>query len=284
MFGGSTTADAFNEVARVLDHGDVLSDRVFCNSTGNARWRWRSYRREYKNRFVVMDFPQGDRRPSGAQQWIDSSALFLVNAAGTVVRSLGTMPMAVFVAGESHPSPLDFGPEAQHASSARSLFVGFSDQYAIRSYNADWKLERIVRRAWTPRRFTREDIDTYVDGWMQMWSEKTGAERAAEHAEMRGASYPAYLPAHGTMLATPSGELWVREPDLTGAPGCWCVSGASSVPSSWSVFDPAGRWLGNVSMPARMTPLEIGADYVLGRSRDANKVTHAVMYHIDKPR
>jgi hypothetical protein len=50
------------------------------------------------------------------------------------------------------------------------------------------------------------------------------------------------------------------------------------------VFDAGGRWLGDVAMPARFVPLEIGADYVLGRSRDADGVVRAVMYRLDRAR
>jgi hypothetical protein len=233
---------------------------------------------------VAMDFPQGRRGPAGARQWVDSSSLFLVDRAGAVVRPLGKAPVAVFVAGSTHPSPQTFGPEAPHASSGRAIYLGFSDQYSIRVYDADWRLARIVRRAWTPRALTAGDLDTYVDGWMRLWSKATGAEREAERKEMRADGYPAVLPAHATILATPAGEIWVREPDLAGAPGCWCVAGVSTVASRWSVFDAGGRWLGDVSMPPRFVPLEIGADYVLGRSRDANDVAHVLMYGIDRPR
>jgi len=233
---------------------------------------------------VVMDYPQGQRRPAGAQRWVDSSSLFLVDHAGGVIRSVGRAPVAVFVAGPTHPAPLDLGPDAPHASSGRAIYLGFSDQYAIRVYNSDWKLERIIRRAWTPRRLTGREIDTYVDGWMQMWSKKTGPEREAERKKMREDAYPDFVPAYSAILATPTGEIWVREPDLTGAPGCWCFNGLSTVPSKWSVFDAGGRWLGDVAMPPRMIPVEIGADYVLGRSRDADDLPHAVMYRLEKPR
>jgi hypothetical protein len=233
---------------------------------------------------VVMDFPQGQGRPAGAKQWVDSSSLFLVNGTGAVVRSLGKIPMVVFIAGEQHPSPLDFGPDAPHASSGRSIYLGFTDQYAIREYDSDWRLRRIIRRTWTPRKLTRGDIDGYVDGWMEMWSKKTGPEREAERKSMRDDTYPEILPAYSAILAASTGEIWVREPDLTGAPGCWCLAGLSTVPSQWSVFGADGRWLGDVAMPPRMIPLEIGADYVLGRSRGTDDVPHAVMYRLEKPR
>jgi hypothetical protein len=55
------------------------------------------------------------------------------------------------------------------------------------------------------------------------------------------------------------------------------------MPSRWSVFDASGRWLGDVALPSRFTPKEIGADYVLGIGRDADDVPHVLMYRIEKP-
>lgn len=233
---------------------------------------------------VVMDYPQGQRGPAGAPRWVDSSSLFLVNPAGAVTRALGKAPVAVFVAGTGQPSPLDFGPDAPHASSGRAIYLGFTDQYAVRVYNSDWKLDRIIRRAWTPRPLTARDLDIYVDGWLKMWSKKTGAELEAQRREMRQSTYPELLPAYSAILAGPAGEIWVREPDLTGAPGCWCLAGLSTVTSRWSVFDAGGRWLGDLPMPPRFIPVEIGADYVLGRSRDVDDVPHVMMYRLEKPR
>jgi hypothetical protein len=88
-------------------------------------------------------------------------------------------------------------------------------------------------------------------------------QRDAERKEMRERAYPESLTAYSAIIATKSGQLWVREPDLTGAPGCWCLSGIPTVRSAWSVFDASGQWLGDVSMPPRFVPLEIGEDYVL---------------------
>lgn len=233
---------------------------------------------------VVMDFPQGQHGPAGARRWVDSSSLFLVDHAGAVMRPLGKAPVVVFVAGTSRPVPLDLGPDAPHASTGRATYLGFNDQYAVRVYNSDWKLDRIIRRAWTPQPLTARDLDAYVDGWLKLWSKKTGAELEAERKEMRQSTYPESLPAYSAILASPGGELWVRDPDLSGAPGCWCFAGLPTVPSKWSVFDAGGRWLGDIPMPPRFIPVEIGADYVLGRSRDADNVPHVMMYRIEKPR
>lgn len=163
---------------------------------------------------IVADFPQGSHRPAGAARWVDSASLMLVNASGALERPLGRLPIVVFVAGDKHPSTLDFGPAGEYATNGRAFYYGFSNQYAVNVYNTDFKLERIIRRSWTPRAMTSADIDTYVDGWMAMWSKKTGPERDAERQEMRADAYPEFLPAYGTMLASPDGTLWLREPEL----------------------------------------------------------------------
>jgi len=232
---------------------------------------------------IVADFPQGQHAPA-VRQWVDSSSLVLVDGSGAVVRSLGKAPAVLFVAGASRAEPMDLGPQAVFASSGRSFYWGFNNEYNIRVYDADGKLQRLIRRSWTPRRLTSREVDDYVDGWLQMWSKKTGVERDAERKEMRGKTYPEFLAPYSAIVATSAGDLWVREPDLTGAPGCWCLAGVSTVPIKWSVFDADGRWLGDVTVPPRFTPLEIGADYVLGRSRAADNVVRAVMYRLDKPR
>jgi hypothetical protein len=49
------------------------------------------------------------------------------------------------------------------------------------------------------------------------------------------------------------------------------------VPSTWSVFDVRGRWLGDVRMPAGFQPFEIGTDYVTGIRR-TDGVNQVVFY------
>ena len=233
---------------------------------------------------VAGDYPQGRRGPAGAQQWVDSASLFLIGRTGEVVRPLSNLPLVIFRAGPNGPRPMDMWPQGVWASSGSAFYWGFPEQYAIRVYDTDWNLQRIIRRTWTARPFTAADQASYVDGWMQMWSKATGAAREAERKEMLESAYPELIPPFSDVLATPAGELWVREADLTGAPGCWCFAGLSTVPSKWSVFDGGGRWLGDVAMPPRFIPLEIGADYVLGRSRELDAISRVVMYRLEKPR
>jgi hypothetical protein len=51
----------------------------------------------------------------------------------------------------------------------------------------------------------------------------------------------------------------------------------------WSVFDPAGRWLGTVNTPADIAIREIGSDYVLGVTAGAMNVNVVVLHRLVKP-
>jgi len=46
----------------------------------------------------------------------------------------------------------------------------------------------------------------------------------------------------------------------------------------WLVFDPAGRLLGEVEMPAGLEVFEIGEDYVLGLVRDDLDVERLMLH------
>ena len=53
--------------------------------------------------------------------------------------------------------------------------------------------------------------------------------------------------------------------------------------STWTVFDPAGRMLGELSTPPRFQVIQIGDDYVLGVWKDDLDVEHVRLYALAKP-
>jgi hypothetical protein len=232
---------------------------------------------------VVGDFPQGRRGGRGAARFTDSSTLMLVNPAGAVTRQVDRVPAASFGASAGAPTRLTFGPELVQASAANHVYLGFGDQYAIREYDATWALRRIIRRAWTPRPLTEVDLKTYVDEWMTMWSTDKGPQRDRDRLARLSMPYPDSLPAFVDFLASPNGELWLRDPELAGAATCACLTSVTAGPSAWTVFDTSGRWLGRVNMPARFTPAEVGRDYVLGHLREADGLLRVALYRVIKP-
>ena len=51
---------------------------------------------------------------------------------------------------------------------------------------------------------------------------------------------------------------------------------------AWTVFDSAGQMHGSLTMPAGVSVLQIGTDYVIGRWRDDLDVEHVRVYGIVK--
>jgi hypothetical protein len=49
------------------------------------------------------------------------------------------------------------------------------------------------------------------------------------------------------------------------------------------VFDPDGRWLGDLDLPRGLRVDEIGADYIAGVERDTLGVEYVKVYRVVKP-
>ncbi len=95
----------------------------------------------------------------------------------------------------------------------------------------------------------------------------SGSDLTAEEAEefergLRARPVADSIPEIRSLTIDASGNVWAERFDWPGR----------GVPGAFSVFDPRGRWLGDVEVPAglhslrseRSAPLEIGTDYVLG--------------------
>jgi hypothetical protein len=91
-------------------------------------------------------------------------------------------------------------------------------------------------------------------------------------AIQRAVPLPDLLPAHEQILVDRLGKVWMAE---------YVVLDEKP---RWSVFDPSGRWLGEVAMPARGRITDIGDDYLVGVWRDDLDVETVRMYRLDKPK
>ena len=84
---------------------------------------------------------------------------------------------------------------------------------------------------------------------------------------------------HSELIEDEAGNLWVQHfqflisgilPDDAGV-------------STWSVFEPDGRFLGEVQMPPRFVPKTITSDRVLGIQGDLREVRSIRVYRLIKP-
>jgi len=220
-------------------------------------------------------------KPRGpGSRWVDSFPLAIVDAQNAEVGQLGTLPAMDLAMSDGNPRQVWFGAAAVYASGNGLFYIGYGSEYTIRVYSSHGKLLRIIRRAWTPTRVTKADIEAYVVEWGKRWIKKTGAEAEAERESLRNDPYAPQVPAFAQFLLDRTGRLWVREAHLADAPGAGALNTTPLIASRWSVFDQTGHWLGDVTMPARFQPRDIGANYVLGTAIDEDGVQSIALYRL----
>ena len=75
------------------------------------------------------------------------------------------------------------------------------------------------------------------------------------------------------LAADDIGDLWVRNYQ-------WFEVGSGK---NWTVFDPEGRYLGEVTTPSILEIHQIGADFVLGRMADGRGREAVYIFVLEKP-
>ncbi|HEY4320204.1 MAG TPA: hypothetical protein VGM77_03410 [Gemmatimonadales bacterium] len=218
---------------------------------------------------------------SAGSRWVDSFALVFLNGQNAVTRSLGRVPGWDLAMSNGNPTQPWFRSNATFTSDGHHFYFGYGSEYTIQVYSTTGVLQRIIRRQWTPVPVTRNDINSYATEWGKRWIKSTGAAAEAELASLRGDAYATSVPAFSQFIADRAGRLWVREAHLGDAPGSGALNTMPLVPSRWSLFDDGGHWLGDVTMPARFFPKDIGADYVLGIALDDDDVQTVAVFALN---
>ena len=227
---------------------------------------------------VVTSLPRIAPRSIGSR-WADTIPLTLVTETGDVRRELGKFPYIEVEQESSGPRPVWLSSVGVFAASDDRFYAGFGDRYQIRVYDGDGKLQSIIRRSWTPTPITDADWEHWVVEWSKLWVTTTGAEREREIQQVRESPWAEENPAFSQFIVDRVGRLWVRDAHWQDAIAAGSLTDAPAVPSSWSVFDSKGRWLGDVGMPAGFKPFEIGTDYVAGIMR-TDGVNHVAIYEL----
>jgi hypothetical protein len=227
---------------------------------------------------VVAPLPGVTPRSIGSR-WTEALSLKLMAESNDVSRDLGTFPFIEMEQVSSGPTSVWLASVGVFAASDDRFYAGFGDRYQIRAYAGDGKLQSIIRRSWTPTPITADDWERWVVEWSKLWVRTTGADREREVQKVRESPWAEQNPAFSQFIVDRGGRLWVREAHWQDAIAAGSLVDIPAVPSSWSVFDARGRWLGDVSMPTGFLPFEIGTDYVTGILR-ADGVNHVAIYEL----
>jgi hypothetical protein len=176
-----------------------------------------------------------------------------------------------------------FGGSGSRVITADGFFFGTGETFEIRRYDTAGTLTAIFRRAFTPPPVTEEERSAFESAFVErirLAGYDHGGDAAAERARrtMQETEFALAKPAYSALLVDAAGNLWVQEY----RPYLWFEMGLADQPVDWSVFDPAGRWLGGVRLPGRFQPKTIGTDEILGVWKDDDGLAHVRVYALAK--
>ena len=203
----------------------------------------------------------------------DPVAYVRFDATGALLDTLGLFPgREVFLSEEGGRGVMSTPPFAKGSVGAvwgEGLVVGSMDNFDAAVHSPDGALLRILRIPGRDLTLGAGDVEAFI----QERIEATPAEgRPGLRESLESLPVPRTRPAYGSFLADALGNLWVAE---------WAAYPA--VPRQWTVLDSLGRWLGEVEMPARFFPWQIGPDWILGVEWDDLDVERMVVYPLRKP-
>lgn len=162
------------------------------------------------------------------------------------------------------------------------LAFGLSAEYRIEVRDGEGNLLHVVTKPHTPRPVTEGDRETILDGLRELMEEQ-GVPAAAMDQVISSQDFADSYPAFALLLMGPDGTLWVQRmrtgEELGGAGFDFQDLGSAE----WEVFDADGRYLGVVTMPARVQPLLIHDAAVYGIARDDLDVQTVVRLGIRRP-
>ena len=203
----------------------------------------------------------------------DSVLLRIGSPAGAIQAVIGRFPYLDQViearAGGISMSRSVFGLMAYWGTWDSLVLVAPNERFSFDWYGADGRLQRSVRRQWTPVPVTTAAVTAQIEEWLSEFPAGMEKRKAQARASWAAAPRREVKPPYGRVLVSAAGEVWVQE---YGEPG------QRSRPAVYSVFDRSGPWLGQVTVAAGVELRMVGTDEILAVWRDQDEVTHVRVY------
>ncbi|MCC6244822.1 MAG: hypothetical protein IT353_18390 [Gemmatimonadaceae bacterium] len=154
---------------------------------------------------------------------------------------------------------LPFSPAPIVAASADKVYLIRAGEPTIEIWSLSAK--RIGTLTWDAKRPRVRDI------WSR-WRQAGLDAMTRQNDRLRYQNFltdrlplPEYVPVAEAMHVDPAGRIWVVRTPMPWDRNPMC-----------DVIDASGRFLGSVALPPKFTLFQVGADFILGRARDADDV------------
>ena len=164
-----------------------------------------------------------------------------------------------------------FGPSAAHAMADSTIWYGTAERFELHEIAPDGRTLQSFRLDRPPAPVISTDRSTYSQAAR---GEVTGTDLEERmDATLRESVFADTFPAYDRILVDDVDNVWVRNYQ-------WFDIGSGY---AWSVFDPAGRFLGEVRVPSLLEIYQIGPDFVLGRMATITGREAVYVYGLLKP-
>ena len=221
----------------------------------------------------------GARTPSRpGEPAIDSAMALHFDRDRALIRTLGKFP--VF-------ANRTFGPVGWIAPARDGYYGAWPGEPDIRVHSITGEIRQIIRKPWPTARVTPQDIELFRKRDRETRRFVTGRPFSPEEDRQRDSAVAAMRFADTFALYVMGWpdrmwNLWVRhyeEQQALRDP----VDAPRTRRFHYSVFDPSGRWLGDVAVPAGLRLLDVGDLHVVGVAVDDHGVEHVRVHRLIKP-
>lgn len=221
---------------------------------------------------IVWRFGMDEEFETGYRR--DPLEVSTYDAEGRHLATLGTWPgmETRMEIGESfmRTMAVPFGRASFAATSSDHVYVGTSDRWRIEVRDASGALTGLIRRSRPLDPVEPSHREAFREEYLARANDEEARQRLA--ADLTSVKWQETFPAFSALTVDALGDLWVGAADRPGEDG-----------RTWTVFDPEGRLLGDVTLPADLTVHDVGTDYVAGVYRDELEVEFVLVYGLEKP-
>jgi hypothetical protein len=213
----------------------------------------------------------GSMRPTNMEPYRPDVPVALAGPDGKVGAILGRFPGTEMmpVSGGRGAGPRRMGRWLHLAMAREMAWVAANQNADLQGFTRAGTLSLIVRTTAASRPVTKADLAWYRKSVLDSTS--------AGRAEMMNKALdemipPGSLPPVTALLADSDDHLWVQQYPEPG-----------KARARWDVYRPDGVLLGTVSMAPGLSPVEIGADYVLGLATGEDGSRWVQLHRLRRP-
>ena len=237
--------------------------------------------------FILMGTAKTELQNREGQRWA-LAPYFRVTADGSRVDTIAVLPVSDVDEAPSEQAgyklPFFRREAARVAVFGNFMYWGNGDRFEISVFDitrgsGNATPVRVIRHNIANRAVTAADrrrLET-----LSLKQSRTAADSASTRS--RNATHPSRstVPAFEAIVADSEGNIWVKHYQLSSR---YRVRDDPAEPNVWSVFNPSGAFVSDVTLPPDLAVTQIGSEWILGIWTDSDDVQHLRVHRILKRR